>query len=319
MTNENKLDDNIDFIQEFNTIVESANDESKFNHDRYFRFAFADTGRMTELLKLSAKKKPSLKAFLNTIDISTLRGAPENSSTAKHTSSADLVFEADIKGNGGKAGLYVGIITEHKSTNKDDVMRQLSAYHHHLFIEHNKDIPVVAFIVYNGEMDWNPLSKPHFANYPEYYHDIGYPFKVEFLDVGHGVSDADLKGLSPMTLVALTAMKYIWNAEQFSVSFKEAAVRLLKMQNSDTGKEFIKQSLSYFFWKWPYKENSEVIKMDSPEAVANNGYESFAEHFLRVGKEQSVRELAKGFRDSGVSLAIIAKQTGLSEAEIKAL
>ena len=145
---------------------------------------------------------------------------------------------------------------------------------------------MVAFIVYNGEIDWNPLSKPHFANYPEYYHDIGYPFKVEFLDVGHGVSDDDLKGLSPMTLVALTAMKYIWNAEQFSVSFKE---------------------------------NSEVIKMDSPEAVANKGYESFAEHFLRVGKEQSVRELAKGFRDDGVPLAVISKQTGLSEEEIKAL
>ena len=70
MTNENKPNDNADFIQEFNAIVESANDESKFNHDRYFRFAFADTGRMAELLKLSAKKNPSLKAFLNTIDIS---------------------------------------------------------------------------------------------------------------------------------------------------------------------------------------------------------------------------------------------------------
>lgn len=123
------------------------------------------------------------------------------------------------------------------------------------------------------------------------YHDIGYPFKVEFLDVGHDVSDEDLRGLSPMTLVALTAMKYIWNAEQFSVSFKESAVRLLKMQNTDTGREFIRQSLYYFFWKWPYKENSEVIKMDSPEAVANKGYESFAEHFISVGEDKAISVL----------------------------
>ncbi len=185
------------------------------------------------------------------IIISSLRGVSENYSAAKHTGSADLVFEADIKGFGGKTGLYVGIVAEHKSTNKDDVIRQLS----------------------------------------EYYHDIGYPFKVEFLDVGHDVSDEDLRGLSPMTLVALTAMKYIWNAEQFSVSFKESAVRLLKMQNTDTGREFIRQSLYYFFWKWPYKENSEVIKMDSPEAVANKGYESFAEHFISVGEDKAISVL----------------------------
>ena len=288
---ENHKNDFADIIKEFNTIVESANDKSKFNHDRYFRFAFADTERVAELLNLFAKRRPSLRAFLDTIDISSLRGVSENYSAAKHTGSADLVFEADIKGFGGKTGLYVGIVAEHKSTNKDDVIRQLSEYHHHLFMEYNKNIPVVAFIVYNGKEDWNPLGTPHFANYPKYYHDIGYPFKVEFLDVGHDVSDEDLRGLSPMTLVALTAMKYIWNAEQFSVSFKESAVRLLKMQNTDTGREFIRQSLYYFFWKWPYKENSEVIKMDSPEAVANKGYESFAEHFISVGEDKAISVL----------------------------
>ena len=47
-----------------------------------------------------------------------------------------------------------------------------------------------------------------FANYPEYYRDIGYPFKVEFLDVGHAIDDVELKDFSPITLVALTAMKY---------------------------------------------------------------------------------------------------------------
>ena len=35
------------------------------------------------------------------------------------------------------------------------------------------------------------------------YNDIGYPFKVEYLDVGHAIDDVDLKGVSPITLVAL--------------------------------------------------------------------------------------------------------------------
>ena len=150
----------------------------------------------------------------------------------------------------------------------------------------------------------------------EYYHDIGYPFKVEFLDVGHAVDDCELKKLSPFTLVALTAMKYIWNAEQFTVSFRDAALHLLRMQNTDEGRDFIKQSLSYFFWKWPYK--SEDIKMDRPEIMANKGYESFGEHFFNEGvkKERERNEALDAkrvdyLRSIGVSEENIATMLAL--------
>lgn len=273
-----------DIAHEFNVIVDSVKDsKSDFIHDRYFRFAFAEPSRMAELLTLFSRHNPSLKAFLDTIDLASLRGASENLSSDKHTGSADLVFEANIKA-GGVTGLYVGIIAEHKSTNRDNVLLQISEYYHHLYLERKKDVPVVAFIVYNGEMGWNPLAHGRFANYPEYYRDIGFPFKVEFLDVGHAIDDAELRDFSPTTLVALTAMKYIFDVEKFSITFREAALHLLKMQNTDEGKDFIKQSLSYFFWKWPYK--SEVIKMDSPEAIANKGYETFGEHFFNAGAKK---------------------------------
>lgn len=273
-----------DIAHEFNVIVDSVKDsKSDFIHDRYFRFAFAEPSRMAELLTLFSRHNPSLMAFLDTIDLASLRGVSENLSSDKHTGSADLVFEANIKA-GGVTGLYVGIIAEHKSTNRDNVLLQISEYYHHLYLERKKDVPVVAFIVYNGEKGWNPLAQGRFANYPEYYRNIGFPFKVEFLDVGHAIDDVELRDFSPTTLVALTAMKYIFDVEKFSITFREAALHLLKMQNTDEGKDFIKQSLSYFFWKWPYK--SEVIKMDSPEAIANKGYETFGEHFFNAGAKK---------------------------------
>ena len=310
-----------DIAHEFNVIVDSVNDgDSKFVHDRYFRFAFAKPSRMAELLTLFSRHNPSLKAFLDTIDLASLRGASENHSSDKHAGSADLVFEANLR-DGGITGLYVGIVAEHKSTNKDEVLHQISEYYHHLFLERGKDVPVVAFIVYNGEEDWAPLAQGRFSNYPEYYHDIGFPFKVEFLDVGHAIDDAELKDFSPITLVALTAMKYIFDVEKFSVSFREAAIHLLKMQNTEEGRDFIKQSLSYFFWKWPYK--SEVIKMDSPEAIANKGYETFGEHFFNAGAkkerekaEAERREMAKGLRDDGVAMEIIVRRTGYTAEQI---
>ena len=309
-----------DIAHEFNVIVDSVKDgKSNFTHDRFLRFAFAEPRRMAELLTLFSRHNSSLKVFLDTIDLKTLRGSKENFSSDKHVGSADLVFEANIKA-GGVTGLYVGIIAEHKSTNKDNVLLQISEYYHHLFLERKKDVPVVAFIVYNGENDWNPIAQGRFANYPEYYRDIGFPFKVEFLDVGHAIDDVELKGLSPITLVALTAMKYIWDVEKFSVSYREAALHLLKMQNTDEGRIFIKQALSYFFWKWPYK--SEVIKMDSPEAIANKGYETFAEHFVNEGIQQEREKndadnaardsrRAEFLRSKGVSEEIIAEALAL--------
>ena len=134
--------------------------------------------------------------------------------------------------------------------------------------------------------------------------------------MGHAIDDRELKDFSPFTLVALTAMKYIWNAEQFSVSFREAAMRLLKWQNTDKGRDFIKQALSYFLWKWPYKRGN--LKMDRPEIVANKGYETFAEHYVNEGikkereknaAENAVRDtkLENFLRSKGVSDEIISE------------
>ena len=305
------LNEDLEIIKEYNTILDSVADDSNFNHDRYLRFAFAEPKRMAELLELYARRKPSLREFLNTIDLTTLRGAPENFSTAKHTGSADLVFEANLK-SGGKTGLFVGIIAEHKSDVDENVMNQISEYHHHLFAEKKKDVPVVAFIVYNGEDGWDPLSTPHFADYPEYYHDIGYPFKVEFLDIGHGIDDAELKQLSPMTLVALTSLKYIFNEEKFTISFREAAAHLLKLDRSPEGRDFIKQSLSYFLWRWPNKQKD--IKMDRPEIVAKRGYETFAEHYVRVGREEERADTETVLREMGLSEEKIAEAQARLEA-----
>ena len=284
-----------DIAHEFQIILDSVEDGSNFTHDRFLRFAFAEPERMAELLTLFSRHNPTLKAFLDTIDLSTLHGASENFSSDKHVGYSDLVFEAQIK-DGGTAALYVGIIAEHKSSEDSEVMKQISEYYHHLYLERKKDVPVVAFIVYNGENDWDPLSETHYAEYPEFYHDIGYPFKVEFLDVGHAIDDKELKDFSPFTLVALTAMKYIWNVEQFSVSFREAAMRLLKWQNTDKGKDFIKQALAYFLWKWPYKRGD--LKMDRPEIVANKGYETFAEHFVNEGIKQGIEKGAQQEREN---------------------
>ena len=81
-----------DIAREFNAIVDSVDEQSEFIHDRDFRFAFAKPERMAELLKLFSRRNESLKEFLNTIDLTTLRGAQENFSSDKHTGSLKRIL-----------------------------------------------------------------------------------------------------------------------------------------------------------------------------------------------------------------------------------
>ena len=46
------MNEELDVVKVFNTILESVADNSNFNHDRYLRFAFAEPKRMAELLEL---------------------------------------------------------------------------------------------------------------------------------------------------------------------------------------------------------------------------------------------------------------------------
>ena len=58
---------------------------------------------------------------------------------------------------------------------------------------------------------------------------------------------------------------------------------------------------------------SEEIKMDSPEAIANKGYESFAEHYVNEGikkererNEARISKIEDFLRSNGVSEEIIS-------------
>lgn len=120
-----------------------------------------------------------------------------------------------------------------------------------------------------------------------------------------------MKNVSPATLVALTSLKYIFKEEQFTVSFREAAAHLLKLDRSPEGRDFIKQSLSYFLWRWPNKHKD--IKMDRPEIVANRGYETFAEHYVNKGHNDAISAM----QDVGLSPEQIAEVKARIEAMYK--
>ena len=100
------------------------------------------------------------------------------------------------------------------------------------------------------------------------------------------------------------------------ISFREAAAHLLKLDHSPEGKEFIRQSLSYFLWRWPNRQ--EDLKMDRPEIVARRGYETFAEHYVNVGvkreRDENRADTETVLREEGLSEEMIEKIQSKLEA-----
>ena len=63
---------------------------------------------------------------------------------------------------------------------------------------------------------------------------------------------------------------------------------------------------------------SEEIKMDSPEAIANKGYESFAEHFVNVGIEKGAKQERERNEARISKIEDFLRSNGVSEEIISA-
>jgi len=298
------------------------------DHDGIFKTAFKEPKRAASLLKLAAKKNKRLARFLQVVDLKTMRA--ERTETNRHglKGSADLAFSLKIKNSKNKAKLVVGLVLEHKSYPDSEVVSQLEHYFYELFRLSRPDCPMVAVIVYNGEIKWNPLKTKLYAKYPEYFHDIGYPFKIEMINVGKEVDDIDFSKLNPYVALTLVAMKYVFNAEKYKPLMDKAMAYFLDPKNK-IDDSFIEEVLLYL-GEETSSEYREAI-MDRPEIMAErkrNGFVSVADVIRAEGEEiGEARGLAKGFAKlvqsaknflaMGLSVEQVSKGTGLSIAEIQ--
>jgi predicted transposase/invertase (TIGR01784 family) len=199
------------------------------------------------------------------------------------------------------------------------------------------DIPVVAIIVYNGREKWNPLNAKPYPKYPEFFQNVGLPFHLEFIDVGH--SELDLSSLDPQLALVLVAMRYAFDSFGQQEAFKEALASLLKQGNSYSS--VLEEILVYLRETLPQQEKETI--MDSLEVLENKGYTSIAEAdyeegFLEgllegeakgkaegfldgeiKGINDAKREMAKAMLLDGLPIKQISVYSGLSAEEIKGL
>ncbi|MBS7390827.1 MAG: hypothetical protein KIG51_01865 [Fibrobacter sp.] len=81
--------------------------------------------------------------------------------------------------------------------------------------------------------------------------------------------------------------------------------------------DFVKTSEAYGYET--IAEAEEKALAAKYEEGVDFDFEKGRDEGIGIGMERERREMAKGFRDAGISLELIARQTGLSEEEIRKL
>ena len=311
--------------------------KQKRHHDNFFRTVFSDPKNAASLLTLASKNNPHLAELLTLVNLDTLQEIPGTAPREGFSGQSDITFQVELNNSNQKAHLIVGLILEHKSYRDSNVRKQLLKYFFEVMQQKIGDIPVVAIIVYNGREKWNPLNAKPYPKYPEFFQNVGLPFHLEFIDVGH--AELDLSSLDPQLALVLVAMRYAFDSFGQQEAFKEALASLLKQGNSYSS--VLEEILVYLRETLPQQEKETI--MDSLEVLENKGYTSIAEAereewFLEGLLEGEAKGKAEGFLDGeikgindakremakvmlmeGIPIDKIRIISGLSEQEIKEL
>ena len=129
-------------------------------HDPFFRYIYAVPENTRALLRLAEYKNSELRRMLSSVDMQSLELIPGSFSNVKEWGQSDLAFKAKFKDG---SEFFVGILLEHKSYRKSDVLSQIYEYTFEIMVNKNATdfrwLQTKAIIIYNGQSDWDPLAE----------------------------------------------------------------------------------------------------------------------------------------------------------------
>jgi hypothetical protein len=137
-----------------------AKKPTRRKHDPFFRYVYAIPENTRTLLRLAERKNSELRRMLSPVDLQSLELIPGSFSNVKEWGQSDLAFKAKFKDG---SEFFVGILLEHKSYRKSDVLSQIYEYTFEIMVNKNATdfrwLQTKAIIIYNGQSDWDPLAE----------------------------------------------------------------------------------------------------------------------------------------------------------------
>jgi hypothetical protein len=200
-------------------------------HDPFFRYIYAVPENARALLRLAQYRNPELRQMLASVDMQTLELIPGSYSNVKEWGEADLAFKASLK-NGPE--IFVGILLEHKSYRKKDVLSQIYRYVFEIMVNKGSSdfgwYPTKAIIIYNGQKDWDPMAEFR-AKFRGEFNGRELPFECVLVNLADIPDSKCFAERNIEAAAGALVMKYAFDGEKLKGIVKQVVRMLSKMEN----------------------------------------------------------------------------------------
>lgn len=296
-------------------------------HDPFCRDVLSDVSTFLEFVEYLTSRDEDLKSVVDLLDRESFERIPGDYSDTKNHGYADLAFLAKVKKEclskeNESRRLSVGFLLEHKSCRDDKAIEQILRYQHHLKEENrmigvDKDLPLVAMIVYNGVESWNPLEEMY-SIYPKIMHDYLLPFKCVFLDVSTVPDDKCLNEFGPRLGALIGALKYARDPENHS-DFLAQVVKRIK--TSLTGNEALDllTSMDVYLRYWISENFKDVFSRYFERPPYRTIHDAEVEEAVEKAEDRIAVQTALKMLSDSKPMDEIVRYSGLPEERIRSL
>ena len=200
-------------------------------HDPFFRYIYAIPANTRALLRLAGLKNPELRKMLSSVDMDSLELIPGSFSNVKEWGESDLAFKARIKGG---PEIFVGILLEHKSYRKRDVLSQI--YRYTFEVMQNKGatdfgwLPTKAIIIYNGQSGWDPMAEFR-AKHNGSFNGRELPFECVLVNLANVPDKACFSEQNVEAAIGTLVMKHAFDADGLNSIMERLVKMLSKLEN----------------------------------------------------------------------------------------
>ena len=200
-------------------------------HDPFFRYIYAIPENTRTLLRLAEHRNSELRRMLSSVDMQSLELIPGSFSNVKEWGQSDLAFKAKFKDG---SEFFVGILLEHKSYRKSDVLSQIYEYTFEIMVNKNASdfrwLRTKAIIIYNGQSDWDPMAEFR-QNHKDWVDGQDLPFECVLVNLADIPDKLCFSESNVEAAVGFLVMKHAFDEDGLKGIVDKLNMLLSKMEN----------------------------------------------------------------------------------------
>ena len=289
-------------------------------HDPFFRYIYAIPENTRTLLRLAQCRVPELRRMLSSVDMQSLELIPGSFSNVKEWGQSDLAFKARFKDG---SEFFVGILLEHKSYRKSDVLSQIYEYTFEVMVNKNATdfrwLQTKTIIIYNGQSVWDPMAEFR-EKHKEWVDGQSLPFECVLVNLANIPDRICFAEPNVEAAVGILVMKHAFDSDGMKGIMDKLAKMLSKMGTS--ARATLAEKINLYLGEYIDEEVIEELRMQKsigqvlgiPTAGDRRRAAERAARRDATKREREKNEVASAARDK--KIAEFLQSIGVSKKNI---